>query len=80
MAASPLVQMAAVILQEGLRWVLFDEQLHERRDQEKLSPALLELLKGKTCFHVKTLDDGLRKDIQSALGLGTKVYRERGWL
>ena len=48
--------------------------------KKKLSPALLKLLKGKACFHVKTLDLGLRKDIQAALDLATKVYRERGWL
>jgi hypothetical protein len=48
--------------------------------KEKLSPALLKLLKGKTCFHLTKLDNGLRKDIQSALELGTKVYRDRGWV
>jgi hypothetical protein len=48
--------------------------------KKNLSPALLTLLKGKACFHVKTLDLGLRKDIQAALDLATKVYRERGWL
>jgi hypothetical protein len=31
--------------------------------RKKLSPDLLKLLKGKTCFHVKALDVGLRKDI-----------------
>lgn len=48
--------------------------------KKKLSPALLKLLKGKTCFHVKTLDDGLRKHIEAALEMSTTVYRERGWL
>jgi hypothetical protein len=48
--------------------------------KKKLSPALLKLLKGKTCFHLTKLDEGLRKDIQSALELGTKVYRDRGWV
>jgi hypothetical protein len=40
----------------------------------------VKLLKGKTCFHLTKLDEGLRKDIQSALELGTKVYRDRGWV
>jgi hypothetical protein len=48
--------------------------------KKKLSPAPLKPLKGKTCFHVKTVDDGLRKDIEVALEISTKVYRERGWL
>jgi hypothetical protein len=41
---------------------------------------LLKLLKGKTCFHLKQLDDGLRRDIEAALEVGTKSYKDRGWL
>jgi hypothetical protein len=74
------LQMAAVILQKG--YVGFYLMCIDMNDatKKKLSPALLKLLKGKACFHVKTLDLGLRKDIQAALDLATKVYRERGWL
>jgi len=72
------LQMAAVIL-GYVGFYLMCIYMNEGT-KKKLSPALLKLLKGKTCFHVKTLDDGLRKDIQVALGLGTKVYRERGCL
>jgi len=74
------LQMAAVILQKG--YVGFYLMCIDMNDatKKKLSPALLKLLEGKTCFQVKTLDDGQRKDIQAALGLGTKVYRERAWL
>ena len=74
------LQMAAVILQKGyVGFYLMCIYMNDAT-KKKLSPTLLKLLKGKTCFHVKTLDEGLRKDIQAALGLGTKVYRERGWL
>jgi hypothetical protein len=48
--------------------------------KEKLSPALLKLLKGKTCFHIGKLDDNLRKDIEAALRLGTHTYHDRGWV
>ncbi len=48
--------------------------------KKKLSPALLKLLKGKTCFHINKLDDNLRKDIETALRLGTKAYHDRGWV
>jgi len=50
------------------------------RAKERLSPALLKLLKGKTCFQVKTLDDGLQKDIDAALESGAEAYRKRGWV
>jgi hypothetical protein len=48
--------------------------------RKKLSPRLLKLLKGKTCFRVKKLDEGLKRDIEAALKLGKECYRERGWV
>jgi len=74
------LQMAAVILQKGYVGFYLMSIYMNDETKKKLSPALLKLLQGKTCFHVKTLDDGLRKDIRAALGLGTKVCREHGWL
>jgi hypothetical protein len=72
--------MAAAILQKGyVRFYLMCLYMSGAA-KKKLSPALLKLLKGKTCFHVKTLNDGLRKYIEAALEVSTKVYRERGWL
>ncbi|HCM26305.1 MAG: hypothetical protein A2Z99_04660 [Treponema sp. GWB1_62_6] len=44
------------------------------------SPRLLALLKGKSCFHIKRLDDELFGAIDEALGLGWDLYRERGWV
>ncbi len=72
------LQMAATILQKDfVGFYLMCIYMNDA--MKKLSPALLKLLKGKTCFHVKKLDDGLRKDIAAALELGEKAYRERGW-
>jgi hypothetical protein len=74
------LQMAAAILQE--RYVGFYLMCIYLNDdtKKKLPPKLLKLLKGKTCFHLKNLDDGLRRDIEAALELGTKSYQERGWM
>lgn len=74
------VQLAAAILQKGyvgfyLMCIYMDE-----RAKKELSPELLKLLKGKTCFHVKKLDEGLEKDVEAALVLGAKAYKERGWV
>jgi hypothetical protein len=44
-----------------------------------LGPPLVKLLKGKTCFHLKTLDGDLLVQIREALNLGIMNYRERGW-
>ena len=43
-------------------------------------PELLALLKGKSCFHVKKLDEHILKQVRSALKLGFDLYQERGWV
>jgi len=43
-------------------------------------PELLRLLKGKSCFHVKKLDDELLRQIEAALKVGYALYQERGWV
>lgn len=43
-------------------------------------PELLKLLKGKSCFHIKKLDEGLLDQIRSALKTGYDGYRQRGWV
>jgi hypothetical protein len=74
------VQMAAVILQKGYVGFYLMCIYMNGKAKKEISPTLLKLLKGKTCFHVKKLDDGLKRDIEAALVAGTKAYRERGWL
>jgi hypothetical protein len=74
------LQFAAVILQKGyvgfyLMCIYMNEPM-----KKKISPALLKLLKGKSCFCVKSLDASLEKDIEAALDAGTQYYRERRWV
>lgn len=45
-----------------------------------LAPALLKRLKGKSCFHITTLEGGLLGHIRDALSLGLDQYRKRGWV
>jgi len=72
--------MASLILQKDYVGFYLMCMYTSATDKIKLSPALRKLLKGKTCFHIKHLDDALRKDIASALSQGTKTYKQRGWL
>jgi hypothetical protein len=44
------------------------------------APELLALLKGKSCFHVKRLDDRLLAQVRAALDTGFELYRRRGWI
>jgi hypothetical protein len=71
------LNMASLILQKGYVG-FYLSGIPEMR--KKLSPELLKLLKGKACFHLKTLDDGLRKGIKEALELGTNRFKDRGWV
>jgi hypothetical protein len=41
---------------------------------------LLKLLKGKSCFHLKALDEVLLSQIEDALAEGFKIYKEKGWV
>ena len=43
-------------------------------------PELLSLLKGKSCFHVREMNDRLEKQIRKALKVGFKLYQERDWV
>jgi len=48
--------------------------------RSKVSPRLLKALKGKSCFHITSLDGDLLAGIKSALELGLKHYRSHGWV
>lgn len=44
------------------------------------APELLKLLKGKSCFHLKKLDDALLEQIRAALKIGFEQYQKNGWV
>ena len=46
----------------------------------KLNPDLMKMLKGKSCFHIKTWSKELAGHITAALKLGMAGYKERGWI
>lgn len=48
--------------------------------REKLSPNLLKLLRGKACFHIKSVDKELLKDVRQAMKIGYEGYRKNGWV
>jgi len=48
--------------------------------KEIFPPELLSCLKGKSCFHIKKLDDKLLAQIDQALHDGYALYQQRGWI
>lgn len=42
---------------------------------EHISPELRKCLKGKSCFHIKNLDEGLEEQIREMVQLGIDLYK-----
>ena len=44
------------------------------------SPELQKKLKGKSCFHLKKIDETLFQEIQKMIEKGVEVYKEKEWI
>jgi hypothetical protein len=47
---------------------------------KRIPAELMKTLKGKTCFHIKTLDATLKRQIADALKLSFDFYQKQGWV
>lgn len=74
------VYFAAVMIHKGHVGFYFMPVYAEPDMKNSFDPALLKLLKGKSCFHIKKLDDVLLEHIESALAEGYRLYKEKGWV
>lgn len=74
------VYFAGLIIQKAYVGFYFMPVYVEAEMKKIFEPELLRLLKGKSCFHIKKLDDQLIQQIQNALEAGFKLYTERGWI
>jgi hypothetical protein len=45
-----------------------------------LKPELLKTLKGKSCFHIKKIDEEVLNQIKQLLELGFNEYKKREWI
>ncbi len=48
--------------------------------RRQLSPDFLKLLKGKSCFYIKSVEQSILDQVKKALDLGVKGYQMRGWV
>jgi hypothetical protein len=71
--------MASIVMQKGYVGFYFMPIYMNSALEKRLSQRLLKLLKGKTCFHIKSLDATLLEDIDAALTLGAKAFKDRSW-
>ena len=74
------VFFAGLIAQKGYVGLYYMPVYAEPDVKQIFAPELLRLLKGKSCFHVRRLDDDLEGQISAALDAGLELYRKRGWV
>ena len=74
------VFFASVVIQKGHVGFYFMPVYAEPDLKAIFDEHLLKLLKGKSCFHVKALDEVLLSQIEDALAEGFKLYKEKGWV
>lgn len=74
------VFFASVTIHKGHVGFYYMPVYAEPEMKKMFDPALLKLLKGKSCFHIKGLDEVLLTHIESALAEGYRLYKEKGWV
>ncbi|MBN9299350.1 MAG: hypothetical protein J0I41_20275 [Filimonas sp.] len=74
------LHFAALLIQKGYVGFYFMPIYANTDTKRAMHPDLLKLLKGKACFHIKKLDDAMRKHIKDALKSGFESYKEKKWL
>ncbi|MFO0357683.1 MAG: hypothetical protein ACK50A_12095 [Sphingobacteriaceae bacterium] len=74
------MMLAAIIIQSGYVGFYFLPIYENPALKEKFSPAFVKLLKGKSCFHVKELNDEILSEIKKALEIGHDAYKKKGWI
>jgi hypothetical protein len=76
----PELYFASLIQQKDYTGFYFFPVYCRPELKDKLDPALLRTLKGKTCFHIKHADPPTLAAIRAALELGLKDYKSNKWL
>ncbi len=71
---------AGLIIQKDYVGFYFMPIYAETELKTVFKPELLRLLKGKSCFHIKKLDDELLRQIEAALKVGYEMYQQRDWV
>jgi hypothetical protein len=74
------VYFAGLIIQSNYVGFYFMPIYTDTKLKDVFEKELLSTLKGKSCFHIKSLDSKLEKQIKNALKLGYELYEKKGWV
>lgn len=76
----PEVYFGAAIIQSNYVGLYLMHVYMNAEYLKKISPELVKTLKGKSCFHIKTLDNNLIKQIEAAVKDGMECYRKLNFI
>lgn len=74
------VYFAGLIIQTSYVGLYYMPVYADKDLRKFFKPEMLEILKGKSCFHIKKLGPELEKQIRDALKRGYSLYKKRGWV
>jgi hypothetical protein len=74
------VYFAGIIIQKSYVGFYYMPVYAEPEVKLLFKPELLKLLKGKSCFYIRNLDEELVRQIEQALADGFAMYKQRGWV
>ncbi|HUS79103.1 MAG TPA: DUF1801 domain-containing protein [Patescibacteria group bacterium] len=75
-----MVSFASIIIQSSYVGLYYMPVYTDTDLTKVFEPDQLKLLKGKSCFHIKKLDESLDGQIREALEKGHQLYKKRGWI
>jgi hypothetical protein len=73
------VYFASALVQKGYVGFYLMPVYTDAFAKKAIAPDLLKLLKGKSCFHIKKLDENLKRQVLHALEAGYACFKEKGW-
>ena len=65
--------------EKDVRFYFYPAYTHPK-EFEYISERLKKFKKGKSCFHVKSLDKELEKEIKEMVSKAIDIYKKEGWL
>ena len=74
------VYFSGIIIQKNYVGFYYMLAYAEPEVRRQLSPEFIALLKGKSCFYIKKVNESILDQIKKALDIGLKVYREKDWI
>jgi hypothetical protein len=74
------VFFAGLVIQKSYVGFYFMPVYAEPEVKAFFPPEVMKLLKGKSCFHIKSLTPQLLGQLDSVLRTGFDLYRRRGWV